>query len=187
MFLWYASAQNMNSLKRHFVMPIKSNRKVALSKAHKRAKRYVSVDTLDCESLSPRTIYLEEVDFPLLLVKQVFTNEDGSVGILYLVSSDTTLTSEQILTLYQRRSSIEGYHKALKQQCSIGRSPARTVRTQSTHLHCSLCAFVKLELLRRISSVSYEGLNLYIHVLKTSFKFLQSLQPFNWAAKPIFA
>ncbi|PWH15894.1 MAG: hypothetical protein DDG59_10725 [Anaerolineae bacterium] len=29
--------------------------------------------------------------FPLLLIKQVFTNEDGSTGIQYLVTSDTTL------------------------------------------------------------------------------------------------
>jgi hypothetical protein len=37
--------------------------------------------------------------------------------------------------------------------------------------------------------VSYEGLklNLYIHALKTSFKYLQSLQPFHWATKPLLA
>jgi hypothetical protein len=176
-------------LKRHFVMPLKSNRKVALSKAHKRAKQYVTVETLAFKNSSLRTIYLEEVEFPLLLVKQVFTNEDGSEGVLYLVTSDTTLTYEQLTALYKKRSAIEGFHKALKQQCGIGRSPARMVRTQSTHIHSSLCAFVKLELLRRVTSVSYEGLklNLYIHALKTSFKYLQSLQPFNWATKPVFA
>ncbi|MDP2207586.1 MAG: transposase [Bacteroidota bacterium] len=191
--VWYASAENMNfvrrTLKRHFVMPLKSNRKVALSKAHKRVKNYVTVETLDYTNSSLRTIYLEEVEFPLLLVKQVFTNEDGSEGILYLVTSDTTLTYEKIIALYQKRWSIECYHKALKQQCGVGRSPARTMRTQSTHIHCSMCAFVKLELLSKITSVSHEGLklNLHIHAIKTSFKYLQSLQPFNWATKPIFA
>jgi len=191
--VWYASAENMNfirkALKAHFVMPLKSNRKVALSRAHKRAKQYVTVETLALKNSSLRTIYLEEVEFPLLLVKQVFTNEDGSEGVLYLVTSDTTLTYEKITPLYTKRSAIEGFHKALKQQCGITRSPARMMRTQSTHIFCSVCAFVKLELLRRITSVSYEGLklNLYIHALKTSFKYLQSLQPFNWATKPLFA
>ena len=193
--IWYASTENMNyirkTLKRHFVMPLKSNRKVALSKASRivGTKNYVPVDTLDYKNTSLRTIYLEEVAFPLLLVKQVFKNEDGSEGILYLVTSDTTLTYEEITTIYKKRWSIECYHKALKQQCSIGKSPARVQRTQSSHIHCSICAFVKLELLRGITSVSYEGLklNLYIHALKTSFKYLQSLQPFNWATKPIFA
>jgi hypothetical protein len=191
--VWYASTANMNFirkiLKRHFIMPLKSNRKVALSKAQKRAKHYVPVDTLDYKNTSLRTIYLEEVAFPLLLVKQVFKNEDGSEGELYLLTSDTTLTYEDIITIYKKRWSIECYHKALKQQCAVGKSPARVQRTQSSHIHCSMCAFVKLELLRVITSVSYEGLklNLYIHALKTSFKYLQSLQPFNWATKPIFA
>ena len=191
--VWYASTENMNfirkGLKRHFIMPLKSNRKVAFSKAHKRAKQYVPVDTLDYKKSSLRTIYLEEVAFPLLLVKQVFKNEDGSEGVLYLVTSDTTLTYEEITTIYKKRWSIECYHKALKQQCAIGKSPARTQRTQSSHIHCAICAFVKLELLCRITSVSYEGLklNLYIHALKTAFKYLQTLQPINWATKPIFA
>ncbi len=38
-----------------------------------------------------REIYREGVEFPLLLAKQVFTNGDGICGILYLVTSDTTL------------------------------------------------------------------------------------------------
>jgi hypothetical protein len=191
--VWYASAENMNyvrfRLKRHFIMPIKSNRKVALSKAQKRAKKYVPVETLDFKNTPLRTIYLEEVACPLLLVKQVFKNEDSSEGILYLVTSDTTLTDDKIILIYQKRWSIECYHKALKQQCAIGKSPAHTMRTQSTHIHCSLCAFVKLELLCKITSVSYEGLklNLYIQVLKTSFKYLYSLYPFSWTRKHVFA
>jgi hypothetical protein len=49
------------------------------------------VDTLVLEENVPREIYLEGVDFPRVLVKQVFTNEDGSCGMLYLVSSAPTL------------------------------------------------------------------------------------------------
>jgi hypothetical protein len=52
----------------------------------------VRVDTLELEAQAPREIYLEGVDFPLVLVKQVFTNEDGDIGIRYLVSSDTRWT-----------------------------------------------------------------------------------------------
>jgi hypothetical protein len=70
-----------NTLKKEFVMPLKSNRKVALSVSDKRNGRYQSVDTLKLETMKPVTIYLEGVEFALLLVKQVFTNEDGSAGI----------------------------------------------------------------------------------------------------------
>ena len=70
---------------------MKINRKVALSKADKQQGRYVRVDTLDLEAQATREIYLEGVDFPLVLLKQVFTNEDGSIGIRSLVSRDTPL------------------------------------------------------------------------------------------------
>lgn len=191
--VWYASAENMKFIKqeleRHFIMPLKSNRNVALSAQDKRRGQYVTVETLSFKDSATMRVYLEEVPFPLLLLRQVFTNKDGTTGTLYLVTSDTTLTYAAMLDLYQRRWKIEQYHKALKQQCALTRSPARTVVTQSTHIFCSLCAFVKLEMLTMITSVSYEGLklNLYIHALKTAFKHLRSLQPLHWATKPMFA
>lgn len=88
-------------------MPIKGNCKVTLSVSAKQAGRYQSVDTLELEALRPVTVYLEEVPFPLLLVKQVFTNEDGSTGILYLVASDITLDGNGITALYQKRWNVE--------------------------------------------------------------------------------
>jgi hypothetical protein len=64
---------------------------VALSVDAKQQGRYQRVDTLELEPMKPVTVYLEGVAFALLLIKQVFTNEDGSTGIQYLVTSDTTL------------------------------------------------------------------------------------------------
>lgn len=191
--VWYAAAENMKfikqELKRHFIMPLKSNRRVALSAQDKRRGNYVTVETLPFKDAATMTVYLEDVPFSLLLLRQVFTNKDGTTGTLYLATSDTTLTYAAISDLYQKRWKIENYHKALKQQCALTRSPARSVVTQSTHIYCSLCAFAKLEMLTMITSVSYEGLklNLYIHALKTAFKHLKSLQPLQWAAKPVFA
>ena len=54
-----------------------------------------------------REIYLEGVDFALLLIKQVFVNEDGSTGMLYLVTSDLLLTYDAITTLYRKRWNVE--------------------------------------------------------------------------------
>src|SRR6266511_5969448 len=101
--VWFASAENMvfvkQTLHKDFVMPLKTNRKVALSAADKQHGRYVSVATLELEPHVTREIYLEGVDFPLLLIKQVFENEDGSIGMLYLVTSDLLLTYDAITTL----------------------------------------------------------------------------------------
>src|SRR3954465_11463612 len=68
--VWFASAENMlfvkQTLQKDFVMPLKANRKVALSAADKQQGRYVSVATLDLEPQTTQEIYLEGVEFPLL-------------------------------------------------------------------------------------------------------------------------
>ena len=74
---WYSSVENMACLKGElhtdFVIALKSNRKVALSIEDKKDKRYISIETLQ---LGQQTVevWLEELDFPLMLIKQVFKN-----------------------------------------------------------------------------------------------------------------
>jgi len=146
--VWYASAENMmfarHTLKKYFAMPLRSNRKVALSKTEKRRGKYQSLDTVTIQEHTTRKIYLEGVDFPLLLVKQVFVNGDGSVGVLYLVTSHTTLSYGQITTLYHTRWHVEEYYKSLKQNASLETSPTRTLAHQTTHFFAALCDYIKL-------------------------------------------
>jgi hypothetical protein len=79
--LWYASAENMCfvklDLEKEFIMALKANRKVALSAEDKQQGRYQRLDQLDVPEDTPILIYLEQVPFPLHLMRQVFTNEDG--------------------------------------------------------------------------------------------------------------
>jgi len=67
--VWFASADNMmfvkHDLKRDFVMPLKTNRKIALSIEAKKQGRYVRVDELLLEADTTLTVYLEGVDFAL--------------------------------------------------------------------------------------------------------------------------
>lgn len=186
--IWFASAENMmfvkRTLKRGFVMPVKGNRKVALSLAEKQQGRYVRVDTLLLEPNAVREIYLEGVDFPLLLAKQVFVNGDGSIGILYLVTSDTTLTFDDVVSTYRKRWNVEVYHKSLKQNASLEKSPTRTVTTQTNHFFAALCGYIKLELLKGTTNVNHFALKskLYLQALKIAFNALRELQPVRLGA-----
>ena len=186
--VWFASADNMkfviHELKRDFIMPLKANRKLALSVEDKKQGRYVRVDSLEIETNTVMTIYLEGVDFPLHLVKQVFTNGDGSIGILYLVTSDPDLAYDEITTIYQKRWNVETYHKSLKQNASLSKSPTRTVTTQSNHFFAALCAFIKLELLKVTTKTNHFALKskLYMQALQTAFQTLHQLQPVRLAA-----
>ena len=178
---WFSSAENMIYLKHEkqidFIFPLKENRKLALSQEDKQQGRYVSLSSLPLEANTTREIWLEGVDFPLLLCKQVFRNKDGSQGVLYLVTSDANLTALQMQTIYQKRWKIEVYHKSLKSNASFSKSPARTVRTQSNHFFACLWAYVKLETLRLKTKLNHFAMKtkIYQAALASAYQELQKL------------
>ena len=187
---WFASAENMRHVKlvldRDFIFALKANRKVALSLEDKRQGHYVRVDALVIEPDTVREVYLKEVPFPLSFTKEIFTNEDGTRGVLYLITSDTTLTSDHMKTYYKRRWKVEEYHKSVKQNASLAKSPTRTETTQTNHLFASLLAFVKLEGLKATTSKNHYALKtkLYVKALKSAFAELQSLKQGSFALQP---
>jgi hypothetical protein len=186
--VWFASSDNMKfikqQLKKEFVMPLKENRKVARSGEEKKLGQYVAVNRLEFQAATTQQIWLEEVDFPLLLTREVFTNEDGSVGVRYLVSSDLTLSFDQLTKLYQKRWSIEVYHKSLKQNASLEKSPTRTTTTQRNHLFASLCAYIKLEALKIKTGVGHFTIKskIYLSALKAAYAEIVKLNPQPLAA-----
>ena len=137
------------------------------------------MDTLEWEAYAAKIVYLEGVDFPLVLVKQVFTNEDGSRGIRYLVSSDTTLSFADLTTTYHERWGVECYHKSLKQNVSLAKSPTHTVTTQTNHFFAALCGFLKLERLKGKTKLNHFALKtkLYLTALHSAFSTLRQLTP----------
>ena len=180
--IWFASTENMCfvnlDLKKDFIMALKSNRNVALSEDDKSKGKYQQIDQLELPEGTIQTIYLAGVPFPLLLVRQVFKNEDGSTGVRYLVTSDLTLEADQIITIYQKRWKVEEYHRSLKQNASLAKSPTRTETTQTNHFVAALWSFVKIELLKVQTNKNHYQLKaqLYFSALQVAFQELQKLQ-----------
>ncbi|WP_394700489.1 transposase [uncultured Ilyobacter sp.] len=58
------------------------------------------------------------------------------------------LSYDNMVKIYQKRWDIEVYHKSLKQNCSLGKSSVRTVKTILGHIFCSIYAYVLLEKLK---------------------------------------
>ena len=180
--VWYASSENMmlvkEGLKKDFIMPIKTNRKIALSKKDKLSGKYVTVSDLELKENMHQEIYLEGVGFPLLLIKQVYKNADGTEGVLYLASSDLTLTYEQITAIYHKRWKVEEYHKSLKQHVCLCKSPTKKVRTQSNHIFASIYSFFKLEYLSLKSELNPTALRtkFYISANHAAFNELENLK-----------
>lgn len=180
--IWYGSAENMNyiaqDLERLFLIPLKANRKVALSLADKENGLYQAVSDLDVEQDSVTTIYVERVEFPLQLTKCIFKNEDDSEAVLYLVTNDLTLDAVQMATLYQKRWGVEEFHASIKGNTSLAASPTKTKQSQKNHIFASLFAYVKLEILRVETKLNHFALRskLYFKALQASFHELQRLK-----------
>lgn len=179
---WFASAENMAFIKQHkgkeFVFPLKSNRKVALTLNDKQNKRFVSVDSVawnDDTCATGLTVYLEQLEFPVLLLRSTVTNDRGCTSVLHLVTSDLTLSGSAMVGLYQKRWKIEEFHKSIKSHASFARSPTRRVQTQSNHFFASLVAFVKLESYRVGLSLSHSAWRgqVYQAALSRAFEQLQ--------------
>ena len=75
----------------HSVVALKSSRTVSLSGVERAQGRFQAVDALAFPNGQPLRVFLRSVQSVVLVTRQVFTNKDGSRGVLYLVSSDTRL------------------------------------------------------------------------------------------------
>jgi hypothetical protein len=185
---WFACAETMMFLKhevnKEFIGPLKTNRKVALRAEDKRQGCFVRVDTLALAEQAVRESYLAGVAFPLLLGKQLVTNEDGSTSLLDLVCSDTTVRFDEITTSYQKRWRVEEYHTSLKQNVSLAKSPTPTETTQTNHFVAALCGFIKLEMLKMETRQNHFALKskLYLKALHSAFTTLRELKPVQFAA-----
>ena len=165
---WYASAENMRlvrTLGHHFVFALESSRTVALSEAERAQGRFQAVQTLAFPDAQPLRVYLRAVQQAVLVTRQVFINQDGSQGVLYLVSSDTDLNQAQLTTIYQRRWKVEEYHKSLKQNASMGKSPTKTLTTQANHFLAAVLAYIKLEVLKLKCGISHFRLKAQLYTV----------------------
>ena len=179
--IWFASAENMQfieAMDKEFIMGVKSNRLVALSLDNKLSGDFVSIESLQMKDNESLTVYIKGLDFPTLLVKQVFTNKDGSEGILYLTCSDLSLSVAQVQTIYHKRWKVEEFHKSIKSNAALAKSPTRRVSTQTNHFFASIYAFVKMERLKMKHRLNHFAIKtrLYVNALKSSFEELRRLQ-----------
>ena len=181
---WYSNATNFNyldsTIKCHFIMAMKENRKVALSEADKKQGKYVSIKELKLEEC-PMSVYVKQVEVPLLLTKQVFKNGDGSTGALYLVSNDLSLTHEQMTTIYKKRWKVEQYHQSIKSNTGFSKSPTKTMQTQKSHFMASIIAFVKMEILSFRKKTNHHALKafLFLSANRAAYEELRKLSTIN--------
>jgi IS4 transposase len=182
---WFSSNENFKfvhyGLKKYFIAAFKANRRVALSWEDKLAGKFLRVDELNVHKNQAMPVWIKGLDFPVRLTKQVFQNKDGSQGELYIVTNDLELSPNVISTTYENRWGVEVFHKSLKQNVGLEKSPTKNEVTQSNHVFAVMIAWTKLELLRCKEQTNHFALKkrLYAKALKTVFEELQRLKQFQ--------
>ena len=181
---WYGASETMKfickELRRNFVMPMKSNRNVALTEKDKQEGKYQEVELVKLEQDKTYRIYVEQLEFPLLLIKQVFKHGDESEteGVLYLVTDDLTLEYAEIAALYQRRWCVEEFHASIKENTALELSPTQTIRTQKNHIFGSIYGYVKLEKIKIGTGLNHFALRskMYVKALQAAHGELKCLE-----------
>jgi hypothetical protein len=177
---WFSSVENMKFIekrKKVFIFALKSNRLISDSEEKRDKGLFERLDEAAVPEGHPVQVWIKDLQFPLLLFKQVFRNKDGTEGERFLASNDLTLTDDQFITLYKKRWGVEEYHKSLKQNASIGKSPAHSERTQSNHIFLAIYAYVKLEKLKLATNANHFSLKakIYMASMKTALSEFQVL------------
>lgn len=176
---WFCSKENMlmihYNLEKKFILGIKSNRLVALSTPEQSKEQYQNLDSLQLKDNESRKVWLKDIPFEVVIVKKVFKNEDGTEGTLYLVSNDLGKDTDSLYSIYQKRWRIEEYHKSIKQNVSLEKSPTKIERSQKNHIFASIIGYCKLEFLKLHTSINHFGLK-YKLVLKANQAAFQELR-----------
>jgi hypothetical protein len=182
---WFSSTDNMHFIahkKKFFIFDLQSNRLVLLAdnEPNKPAKKsqWINIKSLDIPDNTPVKVWLKDMDFPVLLVKQIFKDEENKqTGVRFLVSNDFDLTDDQFTTIYKKRWSVEEYHKSLKQNVGIAKSPTRTLKTQTNHIYCAIWAYVKLEKLKFKTRLNHFEIKskIYMKALKAAYAELANI------------
>jgi hypothetical protein len=172
-----------DKLKRYFVMDMKGNRKRMFATQDRNKGEWTSLGKLPLQPGQPVKVWIKDLEVEVVLCKFVFTNKDGTTGEMYLVSNDPELSAGNFRTLYKKWWSVEEYHKSLKQNTSLAKSPTRTVATQTAHLFASLLAYAKLERLKFVHNLNHFALKakVYLTAIRMAWKELGVLKNYTIA------
>ena len=142
---WFSSKENMElikkELKKQFIVALRSNRTVALSREAKLRGEFRRIDELELPEDEPARGWLRGLDFEVLLVRKVFRNGDGSVGTLYLACSELDADGEAISALSTKKGGKwRHFTRRSKAMCL---SPSRRPRRFGLRATIVSCQFTR--------------------------------------------
>lgn len=165
--------KHIRKANKHFIVALKSNRLVALSADDREKGNFVRIDESNLPDNTPIHGFLNDYLDEVLLLRRVFTNKDGSTGVLYLVCSNLQCDKDTFINSYQKRWQVEIYHKSLKQNANLGKSPVHSHKARFNHIFLATYAVFKLECLKIKTKLNHFALRMKLLVCANQSVFAQ--------------
>lgn len=144
---WYASLENLKAVHAygwHWLTQLKGNRWVNPDGAGN-----VAVETVGVPP-EGRVVHLRGYGF-IRVFRTVAPNGD----VEYWATNHLGMTKAQREVLERQAWGIETYHRGLKQYCGVEKAQVRKAEAQRQHIHLAIRAFVRLEVHRLRTGMSW--------------------------------
>ena len=148
---WYSSMENLKLIARdlgwHFFCRLKENRLVNPT-GRKKGNKPVG----DILEVPPEGVVVHLKGFGMI---RVFRTVSRKGDVEHWATDDLGMKEKRREELSGQGWGIEEYHRGVKQCCGIERAHVRKARSILNHIHISIRAFVRLELYRLMSGISW--------------------------------
>jgi putative transposase len=151
---WYSGLDNLKHLRDldwRWLTRLKSNRQVDPDRTGN-----VNVENIEIGD-EGRIVHLK--GYGMVKVFRIVTDFDEAD---HWATDDLSLTEANRQELARQAFAIENYHRALKQYCAVEKCQARSAVAQKNHILFSLRTFVRLEVVRLRTRVSWQNTKLEI-------------------------
>ena len=151
---WYSGLANLKHLRDldwRWLTRLKSNRQVDPDRTGN-----VDIENIEIGD-EGRIVHLK--GYGMVKVFRIVTDFDEAD---HWATDDLTMTEASRQELARQAFAIENYHRALKQYCAVEKCQARSALAQKNHILFSLRTFVRLEVVRLRTGVSWQNTKLEI-------------------------
>ena len=154
---WYSGLDNLKKIRDlgwKFFTRLEKNRKVNPDDTYNQQIREIDVPE------EGRKVHLKGFGF-VRVFRTVSTNGDAEEEeseekkVQYWATNDLEMTEEKREELARRAWGVETYHRRLKQYCGAEKSQCQSAEAQHNHIQMSIRAFLRLELHRVETAISF--------------------------------
>ena len=180
---WFASSENIEyinqKLNKRFVFRITNSRLIAFNEEDRINGKFSKIRDIDMSAKKDCLVYLKGCSNPVRLSRLYVKNGTNFHSTdSYLITNDTNLNIITLSEIYQKRWIVEEFHKSIKQNLKIEKSPTKTVVPQLNHIFLTFLAFIKLEKFRIKFHTNHYNFKeqLYISALKEAMNKLKNME-----------